>query len=339
MVRFVHTADLHLNALRSRFDGYLERVDVMLEELDRIAVQSKADFLVVAGDIFAQPNLTNPDRQLLTDWLARVPVPVIGISGNHDARDHQIGNTCLSYLSRLPLNQHYFNDQDPQVYQHDLVTFLLIPWHGWTDPEFYAISTALLDQALKLKRGLPIVAVAHEAFSGCRRDDGEVLVTTGQPHVPTGLEEVAWWALGDMHLPQRLADNAYYSGSPHQIDFGEGTEKGCLVVTIDGSVVQSEFQPIASTPLVTLETLPENGEWPPFCRFKPAELIAGLQLPNGIEYVVPDISGPESDYTVKSQCADVLDNLVAVLYRAKLPSELHGRAEELARSLLTKIEV
>jgi exonuclease SbcD len=337
-VRFIHTADLHLNALRSRFDGYLERADAMLQELDRIARRQAVDFMVVAGDIFDQTNLTNQDRQLLSDWLARVPVPVIGISGNHDARDHTMGNTCLSYLSKLPLHQHYIHDQAPEVLYHDLATFLLLPWHGWTNHEFYGIATALLDKAVQAARGVPIIAVAHEAFVGCRRDDGGVLSSPGQPKVPTDLDAVAWWALGDMHASQRLADHAQYSGSPHQIDFGEGGNKGCLVVEIAADQVTTTFEPIVSTPLTTLTVLPANGAWPPFCRFKPPELLPGLQLPHGVEYVVPDISSSGASHVVKSQYVDVLANLSSVLFRAKLAGELHGRAETLARSFLQQVQ-
>lgn len=337
MIRFLQTSDLHLNALRSRFDQYLDRADRMLRALDYLAVLHRVDFMIVAGDFFDQPNLTNADRQLLSDWLARCPVPIIGVSGNHDTRTSTFGDTCLSHVARLPMSTHVLHDRAPTLVQHDALALMMIPWHGWSDQEFHGIVTALLDRH---RRDVPVVVVAHEAFVGCRGDNGHVVEHHRQAAVRTVLP-VTWWALGDMHQYQLLADNAVYSGSPHQIDFGEGEAKGCCIVDIDqddagGFATTHKFVAVSSTPLVTLTEIPADNVWPDFCRFKPNDLVANSQIPPGIEYVVPTISCTDTINTVKSQQRDVLAGLDSVLYRAKLPSELHGLGTEIAQSLLAR---
>jgi DNA repair exonuclease SbcCD nuclease subunit len=332
LARFLQTSDLHLNALRSRFDDYLERADQMLRALDYAAVSFRVDFTVVAGDFFDQPNLTNADRQLLSDWLARSPVPIIGISGNHDARTTSFGDTCLSHVTRLPMATHVLHDRAPVLVQHDAMDLILIPWHGWSDQEFHGIVTTLLDRR---KRDVPVVVVAHEAFTGCRGDNGHEVHHHAQASIRTALP-VTWWALGDMHQYQKLDSNAVYSGSPHQIDFGEGPDKGCCIVDFADGAATHRFTGLKSTPLVTLTEIPPDNVWPPFCRFKPEDFVANTLLPPGIEYVVPNISGTGQDNTVKSHQRDVLAGLADVLYRAKLPSELHGLSTEIAQSLLAR---
>jgi hypothetical protein len=139
-----------------------------------------------------------------------------------------------------------------------------------------------------------------------------------------------------MHQYQKLDSNAVYSGSPHQIDFGEGPDKGCCIVDFADGAATHRFTGLKSTPLVTLTEIPPDNVWPPFCRFKPEDFVANTLLPPGIEYVVPNISGTGQDNTVKSHQRDVLAGLADVLYRAKLPSELHGLSTEIAQSLLAR---
>jgi len=297
----------------------------MLAEIDRIALTQDVEFVIVAGDIFDRPDLTNTDRQILSNWLASTPKPVVMISGNHDARTQRMGDTCLSYLSVLPLERHLIHDGEPKLFKWRGVNLILIPWHGWTNHEFYPIVSALLDN---VQDDDPVIVVAHEAFAGGRSDNGMEVVKPGQPKVPD--LPVQYWALGDLHLFQTMAENAFYSGSPHQIDFGEKTEKGCLVVT-DAT---PEFIPIRSAILATVTEVPEV--WPAFCRYMPAD-HAEIVIPAGVEYVAP--SGILQATAVTSALRGVLDGLEPSLRKTNLNSQHYGRAVELAKSFLRDVTV
>jgi exonuclease SbcD len=339
-VRFLHTSDLHLNALRTRFDRYAERANAMLDEIDRIALEKEVNFILVSGDIFDRPDLTNVDRQLLSDWLARTPKPVVMISGNHDARSGAIGDTCLSYLSVLSLERHLIYDGDPTIktwwakYGEGVgegVILLLLPWHGWPHHEFFGIVTSMLEEVdtrFSQNDRPPVVVVSHEAFAGCFADNGQPVLKSGQPKIPAELS-VSYWALGDIHLHQKLGESVYYSGAPHQIDFGEKPGKGCLIVDTD-TLPEIEFVPIESFPLVTLTEAPAI--WPPFCRFMPAE---HTPPPPGVEYVAP--SGIMKHEASRAELVGTLDGLENVLSKTSLPQTHYARALELAKAMLSEI--
>ena len=101
MPRFLHTGDLHLNALRRFSKFYLTRVRSVLDNILRIARENGVDFILVAGDVYDRRDITHLERQLLSSWLAAADIPIVMISGNHDKRSDDVGDTCLSYLAEL----------------------------------------------------------------------------------------------------------------------------------------------------------------------------------------------------------------------------------------------
>jgi DNA repair exonuclease SbcCD nuclease subunit len=296
----------------------------MLAEIDRIAIEHDVDFVIVAGDIFDRVDLTNQDRQILSNWLAATPKPVVMISGNHDARSPKIGDTCLSYLSVLPLERHLIHDGDPELIKWQGANLILVPWHGWSNHEFYPIVSALLD---RVEDDDPIIVVAHEAFAGGVVDSGMEITKPGQPKIPDFPN--IYWALGDLHLFQSMGNGAYYCGSPHQIDFGERLGKGCLVVK-DKEV---EFIPVASTALTTLTEVPEI--WPPFCRYMPADHVE-IIVPAGVEYVAP--TGLMQSTAIKSEFRGALEGLEVSLRKTTLNSQHYDHAIVMAKEFLALVE-
>lgn len=329
MARFLHTADLHLNALRiNHRDGYLPRAAWVLDEIAKMATRYDCECIVVAGDVFDRPDTTIAERQLLSDWLGALEVPAILISGNHDSRSSRFGDTCLSYLSALDLGKHFVHDGMPRIEERFGCSWLLLPHHGWKDDEFHLIVEAMLEEA---RPDLPRVVVCHEAVYGCRTDSDHQLTKSKYIKLRER-SDVSYWAMGDIHKPQRLFSNGYYAGSPHQINFGEEQKRGVLLVDTEtvGATGAGFVEIETPFPLITLDQTPRDGVWPEFIKFKPDEPYRD-PLPEHVVYEPPrqdfdEIEMPES-------IADLFHGLEARLAQTDLDPRLIPLALSVAEDL------
>lgn len=86
-MRFLHTSDLHLGR---RLNGYMLEDDqrYMLDQLLRMAQDSRVDAIVIAGDIF---DTSTPAEWAVRLWdsflqkVASLHMPLLAVSGNHDS--------------------------------------------------------------------------------------------------------------------------------------------------------------------------------------------------------------------------------------------------------------
>jgi DNA repair exonuclease SbcCD nuclease subunit len=330
--RFLHTADLHINALR-RFPGYLDRAARTLDEILLVAEYEEVDFIIVAGDVFEHRDIRHGERQTLSRWLAKSTIPIVITSGNHDKRSKEVGDTAISYLSALTqqFSEHLIYDGRPRVVQFYGCQLLLMPYQGWMDAEAYVIVSALLDRASSKK---PVVAVLHEAVSGAKTDSGFLPKKRNQIHLNFFTDEVCYWALGDIHQCQKIHPTAWYSGSPHQVNFGERNDKGVLVVDTD--IPDSpKFVPIKSTPLVVLKEEPEES-WPDGfvqCRAP----ICTRSIPENVEYLRPQEFVPgDTSFELKH---GLFQGLVDSLLKNGLPKEHVPRALHLLKQIGSEIDL
>lgn len=283
MTRFLHTADIHLNALRE-FDGFLRRVEKTLQSITDIAVIHEADLIVVAGDIYHSKSITHLERQLLSDWLGSCPLPIIAISGNHEDRSEDLGDTSLSYLSKIKHKKHFVYDNYPSFFKKKGCYFILFPFADWTNNEFRLLLEAILENIPE--DDLPIVVVLHEYLRGAKTDTGFVKEKGGQIVLVENLfPRVTYWALGDVHKCQKIISNAWYSGSPHQTRFDEKLPKGVLLVDTDNPT-EPEIIPITSSPLIHCSKLPEEIPSDAFIDFEPETLADAAvgELPPNVKY-------------------------------------------------------
>ncbi len=248
------------------------RAEWVLAELASLAVDQSCDCIVVAGDVFDQPNTTVAERQLLSDWLGKLETPVLMISGNHDDRSKNIGETCISYLSALKLHRHLIHDQDPKILKAFSSYWLLFPHHRWTDQDFRLIVRAMVAKIRRKDPSTPIVAVMHEAVKGALTDRNIEIKKSEQITLVPDLGPT-YWALGDIHAAQQMLPNAFYCGSPYQISFGEEPTNGVLLVDTDDPEHPVSVDLGCPYPLVTLEEPPD--EWPTFGKYR-GEYVAGL---------------------------------------------------------------
>lgn len=261
---FVHAADLHLDApfrgLRQTLPDdartvaakklvrlLREATFIALERLTDLCIQTNADFLLLAGDVYNSAESSLRARLALRDAFLRLEgagIRVFLAHGNHDPLQDEtaipwpdnvtvFGNrvtTCVAGRrgegpeTDQPLALvHGISHSGPREGRNLARLFKRRP-HTLLDPDMYQIG--LLHCALADMSG------AHEAYAPCAFAD---LVEA----------EMDYWALGHVHAPRLLdrrgrplpgpeaAAFAAYAGSVQGLNINETGAHGCLLARVD----------------------------------------------------------------------------------------------------------
>lgn len=256
-IRIVHFSDTHLGhqqyarltaeGLNQREADHAAAFDAVLDH----AIQSKADLVLHAGDLFdgVRPSNRALAVALRGFWrLSRAGIPAVVIAGNHEHPKLRDTGSPLALFTDIP--------------------GLHVAYKG--QPETYAL--AIGGQALRVHAvpqmasqedlGLAIQALVRGPAAGPGRDllvvhgsvttidighHGEFNELSLDPAWFAGFDHVA---LGHFHRQQQAAGNAWYSGATERASMAEsGEAKGFLEVTLPAQ------GPVAVTP-VTLPCRP-----------------------------------------------------------------------------------
>lgn len=114
MVKFIHTADLHLgsvfeNASFTSNVAKIRRAEMFktFEDIVRLAMAVKDNFLLISGDLFEEKYCTAHDLKRVFDTLAEAKtLEVVIIAGNHDL----FSNTYKQFVNQYP-NIHIFSSE------------------------------------------------------------------------------------------------------------------------------------------------------------------------------------------------------------------------------------
>jgi len=286
-IRFIHTADLHLDTpfkgLSNVNKDLASRLkDATLKSFGRIidvCIREKVDFLLIAGDIF-DSDLQGLAAQLRfvneLERLSSAGIPTYMVTGNHDP--------LTSWMSELkmPGMVHRFGS--------DRVECIPYVRNGKHLADIYGISfedksvTHNLAQTFSLnKEPAPVsIALMHGTIG-----------SVGVKHIyaPFTLDDIRssgfdYWALGHVHKRQ-VINPAFpaviYPGNPQGRDFGETGPRGCYLVELSAN----------SAPLTTF--VPTH-----FIRFGELDIdLTGLDSINGMteatEAAIEDLVGTESN--------------------------------------------
>jgi DNA repair exonuclease SbcCD nuclease subunit len=313
----------------------------MLGQILSVARQENVCCIVVAGDVFDRVDVTNQERRLLSEWLAASEIPILMISGNHDLRSHEVGDTCISYLALLgaQLSDHLVYDGAPTVRHYHGVNFVLLPYHGWMDQEFHLLVEALLSR-IPEDDATPIVVVAHEALYGCVNDAGMNVTKHHQVRLDSSFPRVTYWALGDMHARQAVLENAWYSGSPYQTNFAQPVDKGVLIVDTDDPGFPEFVQ--LEVPVLQILTSPPPDGWPSestaLIQYVPESSAEAFSvLPENVR-LHPAIQESRTA-SVSTVSASLLDNLNDHLLRAGLERSLLPLAWRIVARFANRLDV
>ncbi|MBN1192364.1 MAG: DNA repair exonuclease [Coriobacteriia bacterium] len=247
-VRFVHAADLHLDAPFKGVDATDARVREALvastyEALDAlvsVCIEHDADFLVVAGDVYNSSEKSLRAEFAFRDACVRLTdagIAVFVACGNHDpASGRSAGLT-------MPHGVHVFSENE--------VERVLFEREGRPICALYGRSFRTAAEKANLAEGFErraedslAIGVLHANVGG--RVDHE-------PYAPCSLEDLRaakmdYWALGHIHKPEVLSNDSAvaYSGCTQGLNPNESGLRGCQVVSLEPGSATAEFVPTSS---------------------------------------------------------------------------------------------
>jgi len=237
--RFVHAADLHLG---SPFQGlalkgasiagiFVEASRKAFSTLVTRTIEARADFFIVAGDVYDGDWKDNKIGLFFNREIARLEragIPVFLLKGNHDAE------SVITKTITLPKNVLEFSTSKPSTFKLDALKVAL---HG----QGFADRSATDNLALTYPASIPgwfNIGVLHTSLTG------------REPHAnyaPCSLEDLRsrgydYWALGHVHEYELLGENPaiLFPGNLQGRSIRECGAKGALLVSVEDGVVTHE---------------------------------------------------------------------------------------------------
>lgn len=246
MVKFIHTADLHL---ASPFQGLTEMPSQLwrqvydstfaaFRKIVDAAIAERVDFVVITGDIYDGERKSIAAVDFFNEQLARLAqrqIPVFLCYGNHDFQ--QVAAASRS----LPANTHVLGNQVTTTTltlatgERVAVTGFSYG-HRWITEDVarkYPVKGAV-DWQIGLLHGAPFQAGGDNHYAPFTVDELES-------------KHYDYWALGHIHKHQQLAavPPIMYSGNPQGRRKNESGSHGYYLVHSQGSRLVPEFKPVA----------------------------------------------------------------------------------------------
>lgn len=256
-MKFVHLGDLHLGKSVNEF-SLIKDQEYILEEILEIAEKTKADAILIAGDVYDRTVPSEEAVRLFDRFITKLSglgKSVFVISGNHDSEER------LNYGSRLFQANHIYitgryEGKPAEVTLEDVYGKV----HVWSVPYVKASHVAhyhegetirTYDEAVRsvIKRCSinpkeRNVILTHQFVAGKQHDpelsgsESAVLsIGTIEKVGADCFDDFDYVAMGHIHSPQKIGrESLRYAGSP-----------------LKYSLNQREIQSEKSVPVVTLE--------------------------------------------------------------------------------------
>lgn len=242
-VRFLHTADIHLDSPLRGLAGHEGRAAECIRTAPRqalvavvgLAIAEQVDYVVIAGDLYDGdwPDF-NTGLFFVEQMgrLLRADIPVYLLYGNHDAASQ------ITRSLNLPGNVHVFGSRKPQTFQlHGKHVAL----HGQSFPQ-RDVTENLASRYPEPIAGMFNVGVLHTGLGG---------IGGHANYAPCGLDQLAnhgydYWALGHVHKRQVVQERppVVFPGNVQGRHARETGAKGVYLVTVtDGEVTNLDFRP------------------------------------------------------------------------------------------------
>lgn len=272
-MRFLHLADLHLG--RCVLEApMLEDQRYILDELVRLAIDRRADAVVIAGDVYDRSIPPAEAVELLDRFLnglSDAGIAVLLVAGNHDSPERLDFGRRLFESRRVYIAGRY-TGAVPRVTLTDEagpVDFYLLPFvkpavvnarlGRETAATDEAVAAAL--EGLSAEPGRRSVLVAHQfvCAGGISPETcgSETVSVGGSDQVDVSrFDRFDYVALGHLHRAQRMGrDTVRYAGSPLKYSLSEArhVKSAPLVTLAPDRAVEVELCPL--TPLHDLRCL------------------------------------------------------------------------------------
>jgi len=269
-MRLLHTGDWHLGKIFydiNLFDDQNYFIEQVLAEL-KLADSQGAPYgaLCIPGDIYDRASPAIDAINMLNNFLCRVhnlfpSLHIFILSGNHDNPSRLGFGSELFELANVHICKDTKSIQKAVIVDNCAIYQLPFLSSGSFDDfglngalsqtELYSYAVQkILESHKKNHPDLPLVLCAHASVAAC--DEAEKLDSVGTLDFISGniFSEFTYIALGHIHKFQKVAPNAYYSGSPLAYSFDDVPKKYMLRVDIDSkfergfNVTKIEIKPL-----------------------------------------------------------------------------------------------
>jgi DNA repair exonuclease SbcCD nuclease subunit len=242
MFRFLHAADIHLDSPLVGLRGYdpstVERLRSAprkaLENLVDLAIETKVDFLLIAGDVFDGSWRDYNTGQFFVKQMAKLRdcnIPVFVIAGNHDAENKM--TRSLPY----PDNVHMFESRQATT---ERIEALDVAIHG----QSFATQAVTEDLSMRYPQRITGCFNIGLLHTNCAGREGF------QNYAPSTLEGLRtrgydYWALGHIHKREILSQDPWvvFPGNVQGRHAKDTGAKGCYLIDVsDDLKITGEFK-------------------------------------------------------------------------------------------------
>jgi DNA repair protein SbcD/Mre11 len=270
MIKFLHTADIHLGKTYRTSSGDAERYEDFFRMLGCIvsdAISERVDFVLIAGDLFHTGQILPRTFARTIETLQPLKdagIPCIAVEGNHDwihRRDSiswmealsQMGYIQLLRPSRTESGDYRFDPFDPETGTggHIEIKGLNIYGLGYIGTQA-GHHVARICDAVTTENNILLFHVGLWTYS-------PVEIGNMQPAEALPLaDKFQYVALGHGHKPYivSIPDGRAYAfnpGSPERVNFGEEKyDKGYYFVKVENGNFNHEFRYTAPRPMFVM---------------------------------------------------------------------------------------
>lgn len=213
MMKFIHTADLHLDRA---FEGLVQETAFqpyhILEKIVDLAISEAVEVVFFAGDNFHQSQPSIKIQNYFVEQLTRLQVfdiQAVVIFGNHDYYRESV------YWIDFPENVTVFKSETVTTQKLTLKTGETLAVSGFSYQHPHLSVNKVAEYPIRDYTCDYHIGIFHGAFSG-------------QSFAPATLTDMLaksynYWALGHIHLANQVADTIIYPGTPQGRNKKEST--------------------------------------------------------------------------------------------------------------------
>lgn len=273
-MKLLHLADLHIGKRVYEY-SMLEEQKAVLTQAFRMAVEHKADAVLIAGDVYDKNIPTIEGVKLFDTFLTALKqkeIPTFIISGNHDSAERLSFGRHLFENSQIYLSGTY----EEEIFKKTLtdefgeVDIYLLPFlkpqqievaEGEEKPQDYTDAIKLVLNRLNINKNNRNVLLAHQFVGGGStepfRADSETQSVGGVDMVDYRVfDDFDYVALGHLHGAQHVGrETVRYAGSPVKYSFSEARqEKSATLITLGKKQTEASRQEMITD--ISIEKLP-----------------------------------------------------------------------------------
>jgi len=237
-MKFIHTADIHLDSPLTGLAAYKDAPADMLRTVTRdaftrlvdVAIEESVDFMVIAGDLYDGTWKDYNTGHFFCREMGRlnkVGIPVYLLFGNHDA------DSEMTKKLTLPPNVYQFETRKANTFRNEILKVAL---HGRSYKEAATVEN-LAASYPKPVEGWLNIGVLHTALEG---------YSAHANYAPCSLAELNakgydYWALGHVHEYAILQEDPWvvFPGNLQGRHIRETGARGAVMVTVDDTSIHS----------------------------------------------------------------------------------------------------